>query len=494
MKVALYARVSTAHQAQEQTIASPLAALHAHAAKRGFQVDDAHLYLDDGYSGSRLDRPGLDRLRDAVQAGVVERVVVYAPDRLARDYVWQQVVIADLARQGCAVEFVHGPSQETPEDRLLLQMQGMFAEYERAQILERTRRGRLHRARQGLLLVGQAPYGYRRVAARDGQPAYLEIFAPEAAVVRQLYDWLLVEGLSARQIAKRLRQQAVPPPQAVCWHPATVRNILRNPAYGGTAFYNKTRAVEPRQTEDGVPYRRRVKSSARVRPPEQWIPIPVPAIVAQGLHEQAAEQLRQNRWHAPRNVRYPYLLRGLVRCGACHLRMDGALQRSQPNPEGTRYEYAYYVCKGACPVTAGRPERCRARRVRADRLDAVVWAQVRDLLLTPDRLVAQFARVRDGASVEDGVLEQQLARLQQLAARHRRQQERRVDAYQQGVISLDELAARRGQLARQQADVDAQVTLLEQERQARTQLAPVLAAVEAFRARDRRARRGRGRL
>ena len=153
MTTALYARVSTAHQAQEQTIASQLAALQHQASERGYVIDDAHRYLDDGYSGARLDRPGLDRLRDAAQAGLVERVLVHAPDRLARDYVWQQVVIADLARHGCLVEFVHGPSQQTPEDRLLLQMQGMFAEYERAQNLERTRRGQLDRDPQGHWLV-----------------------------------------------------------------------------------------------------------------------------------------------------------------------------------------------------------------------------------------------------------------------------------------------------------------------------------------------------
>jgi site-specific DNA recombinase len=312
MTTALYARVSTAQQAREQTIASQLAALRQHAAAHGQAVDDAHHYLDDGYSGTRLDRPGLDRLRDAARAGLVDRVLAHAPDRLARDYVWQQVVIADLARHGCVVEFVHGPSQQTPEDRLLLQMQGMFAEYERAQILERTRRGRLHRARQGLLLVGQAPYGYRRTPARGGQPAYLEVYEPEAAVVRQLYEWLLVEGLSVRQMTKRLRGAGVPPPQSNRWHPATVRNLVRNPAYGGTAYYNKTRTVEPTAAPAPERYRRRANSSTRPRPPEDWVPIAVPAIVAADLHEHAARQLRQNQWHAPRNTKYPYLLRGRV--------------------------------------------------------------------------------------------------------------------------------------------------------------------------------------
>ena len=483
MKIALYARVSTPRQEQEQTIASQLAALHTYAAERSYEVDEAQVFLDDGYSGACLDRPGLDRLRDAAQMGLVELVLVEAPDRLARDYVWQQVVLTDLQRHGCQVEFVHGPQPHTPEDRLLLQMQGMFAEYERAQILERTRRGRLHAARQGLLLVGSAPYGYRRVAGRAGQPAYLEVYEPEAIIVRQLYDGLLLEGLSVRQLTKRLREQGVPPPRSDRWHPASVRLLLLSPTYGGTAYYNKTMVVEPQHPRRADRYPRTVKSSTRPRPHGDWIPIAVPAIVSPELHEQAAEQLRRNRWHASRNTRFAYLLRGLVRCGACGLRMDGLVQHSRPNPTGVRYHYPYYVCKGRSPLTTGRLEACQARRVRADRLDQVVWDHMRDLILEPGRLADQLGRLRGGATLEESVLEQHAARLLRLVAQQRRQGERLLDAYQQGVIALHELAVRREQLDRQHAQVEAQLADLERERQAREHLTPVLEAVEAFRAR-----------
>src|SRR3990172_8744946 len=128
MNVALYARVSTTRQEQDETIASQLLSLQNQASEKGNQVNDAHVYLDDGYSGSTLERPGLDRLRDSAQAGLIDLVLVYSHDRLARDYVSQQVTIAELKRNGCAVEFVHGPASDKPEDRLLLQMQGMFAE------------------------------------------------------------------------------------------------------------------------------------------------------------------------------------------------------------------------------------------------------------------------------------------------------------------------------------------------------------------------------
>lgn len=159
------------------------------------------------------------------------------------------------------------------------------------------------------------------------------------------------------------------------------------------------------------------------------------------------------------------------------------MQHSRANPTGVCYHYPYYVCKGRDPLTAGRLEACRARRVRADRLDQVVWQQVRELILEPSRLADQLGRLRGGVTLEDSVLEQHAARLLRLVAQHRRQGERLLDAYQQGVIALHELAVRREQLDRQRAQVEVQLKDLEQERQARERLTPVLEAVEAFRVR-----------
>src|SRR5215813_8616794 len=159
---AIYARVSSERQREEQTIASQSSALRDYAATHEYVVPDGYVFEDEGWSGATLVRPGLERLRDLAAQGQIEVVLVYSPDRLSRKYAYQVLVLEEFARQGVDVVFLQGPRTETPEDVLLLQFQGMIAEYEKAQISERTRRGKRHRAQAGLVnaLTG-APFGYR---------------------------------------------------------------------------------------------------------------------------------------------------------------------------------------------------------------------------------------------------------------------------------------------------------------------------------------------
>jgi site-specific DNA recombinase len=167
MRAAVYARVSTERQGRDQTIDSQLDALRGWAAGHGYDLEREHVYIDEGYSGSRLDRPALDRLRDAAREGEFDAVGVYSPDRLARRYAYQLVLLEELRKADCPVEFVHRPISDDPHDQLLLQIQGAVAEYERALLGERFRRGKLQKAHAGHWVAGQAPYGYRYVPARD---------------------------------------------------------------------------------------------------------------------------------------------------------------------------------------------------------------------------------------------------------------------------------------------------------------------------------------
>jgi len=152
MRAALYARVSTERQGRDQTIDSQLTALQAWAAVNGHVVGEDHIYRDEGLSGSRLDRPGLDRLRDAARDGAVEVIGVLSPDRLARKYAYQVLLLEEFRRVGCTVVFLHHPISDDPNDQLLLQIQGAIAEYERAVLAERFRRGKLQRARAGQVI------------------------------------------------------------------------------------------------------------------------------------------------------------------------------------------------------------------------------------------------------------------------------------------------------------------------------------------------------
>src|SRR5499427_8154202 len=230
---AIYARVSSDKQKEEKTIASQTAALTEFARKEGYDVPREWIFEDEGFSGASLVRPGLERLRDLAAEGQLEAILVYSPDRLSRKYAYQILLTEEFARNGVETVFVKAPKSDTPEDQLLLQFQGMIAEYERAQILERSRRGKRHRARQGQVSVlSGAPYGYRYVRKSDDVAAYYEVIEAEAAIVRMVYDRYTVGGLSIGAITRLLNERRVPTRKQLSrWERSTVWAMLRNPAY-----------------------------------------------------------------------------------------------------------------------------------------------------------------------------------------------------------------------------------------------------------------------
>ena len=177
--------VSTDLQEREHTVLSQLEALRTYLKERGYVLIAE--YVDEGFSGATLDRPGLDRLRDALRAGDMDLVVFHSPDRLARKAVYQGLVLEEMEKAGVRAEFLNYPVDDSPESKMLLGMQGLFAEYERAKIMERTRRGKLHRAREGALVGGHAPFGYRWPNRRPGLQPFdsLRLFGVRSLTMRR---------------------------------------------------------------------------------------------------------------------------------------------------------------------------------------------------------------------------------------------------------------------------------------------------------------------
>ncbi|MFN0084660.1 MAG: recombinase family protein [Blastocatellia bacterium] len=475
MKIAaIYARVSSARQQQNETIASQVASLLEYAKAHDYQIAPQHQFQDDGYSGARLDRPALDHLRDSVARGEVEAVLVLSPDRLARQFAYQYVVIEDFERAGCAVEFVsHQGLGATPAERMLIEMTGVFAEYERAQIAERCRRGKLFRAREGEIWIKEAPYGYQ-VLPRNGQAsARLTINETEAEVVRMIYGWLLNDQLSTYQITKRLNEAGIRTRRGLDhWSASYVSQLMRHPIYAGTWYYNRRqRRPASRRNMPKEQARSRPVTSQVWRDREEWIAIPAPVIIEPQTWELAQEHLRMNKERATRNThKHQYLLSGLLVCGCCQVRMHG----QSAGDQGRRRRY---VCARKQAQHA-HPERCPNRTVIAETIEDLVWRSVSQLLSDPSLLCEQY-QLRQAPGYGTPEQQEQL-RLDRRLTVLGREDQRLLDAFQAGAIELPDLKQRREQIAQERQRLESRLLLLKQQQNEQQQQATMKATLEEF--------------
>jgi site-specific DNA recombinase len=454
LSAALYARVSSQRQTDELTIDSQVAALRERMTSDGLIIEPERCFLDEGCSGSVLLRPALERLRDLAHAGGLDRLYVHAPDRLARKYVYQMLLLEEFSRDGVEVVFLTGdPQHQTAEGNLLLQVQGMMAEYERAKILERTRRGRRYAARQGKVsALGHAPYGYRYIPKHtSGGEARYDIVLEEARVVRELFAWVSSEGLTLGQAAQRLAEQAVPSPTGKPhWDRATIRGLLLQPAYTGTAKYGKTRLfprVEGRRPKRGDPAVPRQGQVSRATEEHEQESIPVPALISAELFAAVRERLDENRRRTRTQKKgAEFLLSGLLVCHRCRSAYCGRRSRRKSGLA----PYVYYRCLGTDKYRQGGEAICSNPSVSGPPLEAAVWADLCDLLQQPARLQRELDRrlAQPAPEHEAATCAASLAQLKGRLARL-------LDAYEHGYLEQREFVERstrvKERLAREEA-------------------------------------------
>ena len=249
MRIAAYVRVSGQRQVQTQTIEQQLERLQVHCQNQSWSWQEVQIFRDDGYSGASLKRPGLDRLRDQVARASFDLVLITAPDRLARKYVHQMLLLEELEKGGCQVQFVERPMSQDPHDQLLLQIRGAVAEYERSFIAERMRRGRLQKFRAGTMLPwSRPPYGYRLDPDHPRDPTGVRLEEVEAAHVAEMFAYYLRERHGLDHLAKHLTQLGIPTPKGQhTWSLTTVRGILTNPVYTATVYAGRERRSPKRK-------------------------------------------------------------------------------------------------------------------------------------------------------------------------------------------------------------------------------------------------------
>ncbi|WP_062644426.1 recombinase family protein [Caballeronia arationis] len=462
--IALYARVSSEQQSKRGTIDSQIAALKERISADGAQIVDDMCFIDAGVSGATLIRPQLERLRDCPAIGTIDQLYILSPDRLARKYAHQALLMEEFSGCGVQVVFLNHAIGTTPEESLLLQMQGMIAEYERAKIAERHRRGKLHGAKRGSVnVLSGAPYGYRYVRRQlDGTPARYVIELPQAATVRAIFEWVGRERLSIGEVVRRLTESdTVTASGKPYWDRSVVWGILRNPAYMGRAAFGKTQSrdhlqVRVRAQRHSADVPRKPYSTTRTDR-QDWIEIPVPAIVSEALFQSAQEQLTENRKLArQRRGSAPLrLLQGLTVCGQCRYAYY-AKKVSKAAAKGHQRDYAYYRCVGTDAYRFGGHRICDNFQVRTDRLDDLVWQQVVELLRHPDRLKNEYERRLDmmerneKSSFDTASLEKQRLQLE-------KGKSRLIDSYADGIIDKTDFEPKIQQLKNRLEQIDGQI-------------------------------------
>jgi site-specific DNA recombinase len=381
---AVYARVSSEQQEKDETLESQVAAIKAYAREHDVTLVDEDVYSDDGYSGHVLRRPALDKLLDSVYEGRYQQVLIMNPSRLARNYAHQILLMEEFERGECQVIFIQRPIGQGPDEDLLLQMQGVIAQYEHSKIQERTRRGKLYRMHQGELVSGQRMFGYEYVKRKSDIPAHFEIIDTEAEVIRNAYRWYVYDGLTLRAIALRLQDAGIATVRGGRWRGAHIGRIMGNSVYTGTGYAHKIESVEPKNQERG--YRKNLKSGHRKRPKEEWIPFSSPRIVDDEIFELAQQRLQRNRDWAARRTKRDYLLRGLLRCECCHKSMYANTQNKSYECGYSRPAYAkdqgLDPCENKCHIPVKQ-------------LDELVWREVVKLLKKPSMLKKHYPKLRE---------------------------------------------------------------------------------------------------
>ena len=427
MKATLYARVSTEDQAKNYSIPSQLEAMRKFASEKGFEATIE--FIDEGISGVILDRPALNELRECVRQKAVDIVIAYDPDRLSRKLAHLMVLADEFERQGVQLQFVTQSVGQSPEDKMLFGMKGLFAEYERTKLLERTMRGKLRKAKQdGKQPGGRTLYGYRLV---DGKH---QIYKDEARIVRMIFDWLVKDGLTLYACQMRLNRLGIPSPTGrKWWNRGTVYRIATNQAYSGVWYFNK------RCEKDG-------RDALRTK--QEWVPIAIPAIIPKDIFEQVQSRFEKNRVFALRNTRREYLLSGLLVCSKCGQRYSGWTSRGR----------TYYRCRSKRGDVL--PEPCPSSSVRADKIELLVWDTVSRLLSQPQLVIDQ---VKKGEHKPLGYLETNLDRVRRALARKKIEADRMLDAYRIGAIDLHTLKQKMDEIRSEEAKLNEERLRLETE-------------------------------
>jgi len=425
-----YARVSTGRQENEETIESQTEEIEERIKKDNNILQAEHKFADDGWTGTILARPGLDELRDAIKRKEIKVLYVYDLGRISRDFTYQLLLLKEFEDAGVKVISLHDINPENGEQSFMRNIMGAFHDYERVKIAERFRRGKLHKAKNGLLINGSALYGYTYIKKTDKKPPKIIINENEAEVVRMIFNWLGNEGKSIKQIVKLLYKKKINPRKMKnkFWSTGPILRLLRCDSYiTGEIYYNKSEAVETKTPRKDEKYRKVKKGSRKVRPRSEWYPYKVPKILDDwDLFNRVQKILDNNRRHGPRKKKYEYLLSGLIYC-ECGQRRAG---------NGRNNGHYYYRCTDRV-LRHPMPRKCKSPALNAKVLDKVFCDELTKYLTTPkniNKIAEDYLKAQAVDESEKRERQQILHNLKKLDE----EEKRHIRAHGEGLIEFDQ--------------------------------------------------------
>ena len=450
--IAIYARVSTLRQENEETIQTQLVALKDYADKNGYTI--VQEYLEDGWSGDMLARPTLDQLRNDAKRKLWEAVLIYDPDRLARRYSYQELIIDELQEAGKEVLFMTVSTPQNSEDKILHGVRGLFAQYERAKISERFRLGKLRKIKEGHLIVSTPLYGYTYILKKEREHGYYEINESEARVVKMIFSWIANEGFTLRKVIKRLQELGIKPKvsKREVWNTSTISSMLRNKGYIGQAHWGASYAVVPEKPLKNEKYKRIRKSSRRIKPESEWFIVSIPAIIDTETFEKVRVQLALNNALSPRNRKNDYLLAGKIWC-TCGRRRTGE----------AKGKYLYYRCTDRV-LSFPLPRSCHVKTLNVAIADELVWQKISCMMSSPELMTEQVERWHKNQENKFDFLIIDLQSVEKEIAKLKEQEDRYNKAYAGGVFTMEKLREYTQPLREKIKSSELQISKSEQEK------------------------------
>jgi site-specific DNA recombinase len=442
-QAAIYSRVSTDEQAKGYSLKTQIEACQAYAHERGYTVTAT---FSDDYTGAAIDRPALNKLRDYMIRNSLDVVIVYDIDRLARKSAYQVLIEEEFKRAGVIIEFVMGQYEDSDEGRLQKQIRGVIAEYEKAKILERSKRGKRGKAQSGFVLTGaRPPYGYK--VKSEAHKAWLEIDESEAAIVRMVYDWYLrgdESGLpmSANSIAKRLTKLGLPTRGDKqnhfakkhglgVWQRAMIIHILTNETYTGVWYFGKTKMIDDGKHRE--PQNKRGLGKQVARAQEEWISVNVPAIIDRATFDLAQKRKGYNKRLLSGHTKHEYLMKGRLSCSKCGYSLRGHTIRGKNQ---------YYYCKGKEQVV----KLCDMPSVRGDWVNSLVWAWAKMIIENPENLRLGLDNLQSELQQTNQALFDRMAIIDEQIQEYQKQLDKLLDLYLGGEFPKEILTERKSRL------------------------------------------------